>query len=175
MGFGFKIVSSRTNRTSDERGVALMELAVALPFLLILIIGVIDIGRMINQYLLLNYAVKTGVLKAMSQPSLLPGNFLSVTGNPGTLCPSSMGGPVTANTRHQNVQNEVQRLIGLTDEALKNDYCIRTGLAQTNVPSDPRFRTVDVELRAKYEAFFPLLDGMPITLSATGPYLVSGR
>jgi len=168
------VISSAPPREKNERGIALMELAVALPFLLVLIIGVIDIGRMINQYMLLNYAVKTGVLKAMSQPSLATGNFLSIGGNPGTMCPTTLGLPVTADTRHQNVQNEVLRLINLTDEALSGDYCIRTERRLSNDGTDLN-RTVDVELRAKYDAFFPLLRGMPMVLSATGPYLVDGR
>lgn len=174
MSVKFFTITSARARDENDRGIALMELAVALPFLLVLIIGVIDIGRMINQYLLLNYAVKSGVLTAMSQPSLKEGNFVTVSGSPGTMCPTTLGGPVTADTRHQNVQNEVLRLINMTDEALTGDYCIRTERRASHDGTDLN-RTVDVELRAKYDAFFPLLRGMPMVLSATGPYLVDGR
>jgi hypothetical protein len=118
--------------------------------------------------------VKTGVLTAMSQPNLTVGNFVTISGDPGTLCPSTLGAPVTDDTRHQNVQNEVVRLIGMTDEALTGDYCIRSERRASNDGTNLN-RTVDVELRAKYDAFFPLLRGMPMVLSATGPYLVDGR
>ena len=159
---------------SDERGIALMELGVAIPFFLMLIIGVIDIGRMVNQYLLLNYAVKTGVLNAMSTPGLATGSY--VKGTPNQNCPAGIGSDATADTRHQQVQERMQQVINMANEATTGTFCIRSALTLDGVDSnDPYQHTVSVEVQAKYNAFFPMLKNMPMKISATGPYLVAGR
>ncbi len=161
-------------RSSGERGIAALELLVASPFLVVLVIGVIDVGRLLNQYLLLNYAVSSGVLHAMSQPSLAVGSY--VAGTPNQVCPSGSGALATPDTRHQEVQERVRDIVNLANEALNSSYCIRSTLQiAPGFVGDPREKTVSIELVAAYHAFFPLLNGLPMTLQATGPYLLAGR
>ena len=163
------------NDNEEEAGIAILELLIASPFLFILIIGVIDIGRLINQYLLLNYAVSAGVLEAMSQPNLTPGKF--VKGTPNQICPSTVTDPVaTPDTQHQKIQERVINLVQLTDRALSGNVCVRSTLQiAPTVANDPREKTVTVEVFTDYNALFPLFNGLPIVLQSTGPYLVAGR
>ena len=159
----------------EEAGIAILELLIASPFLFILIIGVIDIGRLINQYLLLNYAVSAGVLEAMSQPNLTPGKFIK--GTPNQICPETVTGlEATPDTQHQKIQERVINLVQLTDRALSGNVCVRSTLQiAPTAANDPREKTVTVEVFTDYNALFPLFNGLPIVLQSTGPYLVAGR
>ena len=44
----------------DQRGQAMVELALILPILLLLIMGIIEIGRMYNAYLVIDHATREG-------------------------------------------------------------------------------------------------------------------
>lgn len=167
-------MNRRSDHRTGETGIAMLELLVAAPFLLVLVIGVIDVGRLLNQYLLLNYAVSSGVRFAMSQPDLAAGPF--VGGTPNQTCPTGWGAPATAQTHHQEIHERVRDIVNLANEALNTSYCIRSTLQiQPTMTDDPREKTVSIELYAAYRAFFPLLNGLPMTVRATGPYLLAGR
>lgn len=48
----------------NKRGQAMVEFALILPLLLLLILGMIDFGRVINAYLVANHASREGVRQA---------------------------------------------------------------------------------------------------------------
>lgn len=52
---------SLCRKRSDERGAAAVEFALVVPFLLLLVFGMIDFGWAINRYTVLNNATREGV------------------------------------------------------------------------------------------------------------------
>ena len=58
----------RRNRTKSERGIALVETALLLPFLVLLLFGLLDIGRLVYAKIELNEAVQEGSLWGSYDP-----------------------------------------------------------------------------------------------------------
>lgn len=52
---------ARSSRTTDDRGAAAVEMALVLPFLLVLVCGTIDFGRAYNAKVTLTHASREGV------------------------------------------------------------------------------------------------------------------
>ena len=55
----------RDRRSEHERGAALVEAAFVMPFLLVLVLGAVDFGLMINQGTLVNNATREGAREGM--------------------------------------------------------------------------------------------------------------
>ena len=55
-----------TRRT--ERGAAVIEMAIALPILVLLVLGIIDLGRLLYTQITLHEAVQEGTLYASTHP-----------------------------------------------------------------------------------------------------------
>jgi Flp pilus assembly protein TadG len=56
------MIATRPGRTRDERGAALVELAVALPMLVILLVGTLDFGRVFRSAMVVTAAARAGAL-----------------------------------------------------------------------------------------------------------------
>lgn len=135
-------------RCSDERGSAFLEFAISLPFLITVIIGVIDIGRGMREYFLLKAAVIEGAERAMSLSNL--------TGSLG--CSSG-----TYDRSHEQVHQRVEELLTLQSRALTTP-CVSSAVSSSD-------KTVMVRASAKFQAIFPLFDGVSIAAEARMPYL----
>jgi Flp pilus assembly protein TadG len=60
----------RTSRAGGDRGAAAVELALLLPFLLLLVFGIIDFGRALHAQITLTQAAREGVrLAALEKPA----------------------------------------------------------------------------------------------------------
>ena len=55
-------------RRRNEQGAALVEFAIALPLLVLLVLGIIDIGRLLYTQISLHEAVQEGTLYASTHP-----------------------------------------------------------------------------------------------------------
>ncbi|MCE9534075.1 MAG: pilus assembly protein [Planctomycetes bacterium] len=75
----------RTNRAQNRNGAAAVELAVILPFLVILIVGVWEIGRLIQLQQIMNQAARDGARLA-SQANIVTtsGAYTQIAFNTGT-------------------------------------------------------------------------------------------
>lgn len=151
-----------------SRGAVIIEFMVALPFLLLLAFSVYDIGRILNQYLLLTHAVSAGARYAAGIQGLTPA--LSET----SACPS---GGTTPDTTHGEVQKRVQELVSLQNVALQNNFCIRS--SRTTTGTSPILgiaanEFVTVQVRGAYDSILPFMKGLPIQVTATAPYLLAG-
>jgi hypothetical protein len=161
-----------------SRGAAAVEFAISLPFLAVMIIGVLDIGRALTQYLLLTEAVHQGVRYGGQLELLDPGNTnpehiysgLSAGQNCAAVAP---GGGYELIRGHRAVQNRVIQILNLNRIALKaNGLCVYTRVRDAGSIFN---RNIRVQIGAQYSSFFPLFDGLQINVQATGPYLITAR
>ena len=146
-----------------ERGGSMVEFLISIPFLLTLIIGLIDIGRGMREYFLLKNAVSSGAERAMSLADLPSGSeFFSLT------APGCTSGPHDSN--HELVHQRVESLIGLQNLALTSP-CISSQLSTTSGTSSDN--TVKVRATARFQAIFPMFNRILISAEARMPYLRS--
>ena len=175
------MLASRTSTSRSERGAAYVEFLIAAPFLFMLSCCVYDLGRVLNQYLLLTHAVNGGVRYAMGVQNLSEGAFIKQTAATQN-CDADMTGAETHNEKHAVVSERVRELVELQRDAIAADVCIQTmliGTPASGSPSSPTPRgesvadTVRVSLRAYYDGVFPLFKDFPINVAASAPYLLA--
>lgn len=150
------------HQQTTERGSALVEFLLVIPFLITILIGVVDIGCALKEYFYLRNAVAAGAEYAMSA-SPLPANAPYVTNANGN-CAGGFD-PV-----HSQVHTRIGRMIQLQNRALK-DPCIESKLFLET--GDTEDYTVKVRVTAKYDALLPTFDGIKISAEARVPYLLT--
>lgn len=134
----------------DECGIAFVEFAIALPFIAMMMVAVVDVGYALNQYMLLSEVVHQGVRVAAGEGDLSNGP---------AYCQGATGTP----------QNEVDlRVIELVErQELKfhaNSLCVTSGVS-------PSGSEVFVAASAKYRGIFPAFDSLQLNVRATAPKL----
>ena len=67
-----------TRFVGESRGQSLVETAIVLPLLLMLLIGIVDVGLSINAYLTVTNASREGVNYAIAHPSAAPSQIASI-------------------------------------------------------------------------------------------------
>lgn len=166
---------------ANESGTALSELAIALPFVVMLICGVINFGMVLERFLVLNQVCYEGVRYAASLPEL------EVTNSP--------VGPAQGYAGHDLVINRIRSLyksnlmgnltnessLSLTDQNRLISTIIRSKLSDTeNVDlgsgsSMTRNQVVEVVVTEDYEPVIPIFPFNVLTkklsVHANGPYL----
>ena len=69
----------RSSKPRDQRGVAMVEFAITLPFLLFLMLATAELGRVLDQYDTLTKAVRDGARYAASTSALGSTGLVSIT------------------------------------------------------------------------------------------------
>ena len=146
-----------------ERGASIVECAMVLPFLVVLLMGVVDIGRAVSTYLALTQVAHEAVRFAAVQPNLEQGNYSSPV-------------PVSA-VAQANVESRVRIL--LQDQELDlsaADFQLHSEFKPLPNPADgglplAQDDTVAIQLQISFETLFPLFPSLPMTVRARGPYL----
>ena len=163
----------RSNRQSaestSERGIALMEFLVAIPFLVIMSTSIIDIALVLNQYMLITNAVHAGTRMGSEYAALETGTFSGISAGQSSFCPVS----ATAPKNHGEIQARVVELINMSNRRLvPNTLCVFTGVRTGLVPAtNPKNNTIFVRIEVRYQGFFPAFNNMPIIIEASGPYV----
>lgn len=158
-------------KTRDcEKGVALIEATLAFLVLVIMLMGIVDIGRLANRYIQISRVAYEGVRYAASIATLDPYN--------------SPNGDATS-TVHNQIKLRMDDMIeGYGIDKTDPNATLRTcytGLAAdgpvncgANVANGTE-KMVVVEVGAPFEALFPLLGFVDkVNASASGPYLNAG-
>lgn len=144
----------------SERGVAIVEFVIALPFLITLTVSVVDIGRTLKEYFYLRDAVAAGAERAMAVSQLADGvTYANTTAN---------GCSGQTHATHTKIHERIIRLMGLQNKALSQP-CVTTKLTKGGTGSTRD--TVLVQASAEYQGFFPLFDGLEITAQTRVPYV----
>ena len=157
-----KVVNLRVLRTSPcaencERGTSFLELAICLPFIVILIIGTVELGRLMNDYMAVNRAVYDAARKFAS----MPGAVATLSDTSGTV-----------HSNHQIVHDRIRLLV----ERNGVDPG-RINRIQTQVVEEDGNNLVRVGVRIRFDLYFAFSKSSPLTFldgfgtRTTMPYL----
>lgn len=148
----------RAARSFRENGAALIELASISPLLLLLFLGVMDLGRALNTYIALSHIAAEGVRSAAAAGDLEGGTFISNLPSQG----EALGlGHTLIHSRVRGML-EVQHLPISAVSVTSNFNANTTG-------SDRR--TVSVAVSGEFDALLPFLGTLRIDSQKRGPYL----
>lgn len=143
----------------SERGTAITEFTISIPFLLLLTTAVCDVSLVLSQYLMISHAVHAGVRQASSYAVFDSGTFRGPSSNTG--CTASSGTPAS----HYAVQERVSELVGISNSFIdSNTLCVTTNLNTAN-------QTLVVTVDADYRPFFPGFGTFHISVEAQGPVI----
>ena len=149
----------KNRRKSFERGSSLVEFAIAAPLLLTLLLGVFDLSRAINQYMVLSQIAGEGVRSASERAGLEAGtNFVDLS-TPG----DSPG--------HYNVQSRVNNILLMQHLKINNLSIASSYSPQPDPTTGQGGRTVSVTISGMYHGIFPLFKNLQIKAQKSGPYL----
>ena len=180
-----------SNRKLGQRGVAFTELASAMPFLTLLVMGVIDFGRMMSSYVNATQVVHEGVRTSTKMASLEPcveqGNHGNLGNTPGSQfcnqkmwknlwtieseekCNKLLGG---CPKNQWFIQRRMVQLLRLSK--LPIDYSPENLSIATTFAGEDGDNTVAATITMRYLNFFSLADGVPMTVTFEAPYLYGG-
>lgn len=146
------------DRCGGERGAALVEFAFLLPFLLVITVGVIDLGRAYTTWVQLANAAHEGAVYAQTHPLAQAPN--------GANCadPNNV-------TYHALTENGTKRT-DLTVAVTPWVGCVASGPGQAINPGD----TVKVTVSKPFVPITPLLSSLigPLTISSSVTMVVQG-
>lgn len=152
----------------DERGIALTELTVMLPTLILLWIAMVDVSRMLNNYMALTQIVREGSRFASGVSSLESSSSSFQTSDEAPL-------------NHRLVRARVDALMKVAREEyslnIGDGLVIETEFFGNSAHASniaPRVETVRVRVSTQYQALFPLFDNLSISASGIAPYLIDG-
>ena len=151
-----------------ETGIAIIELAVCAPFLVLLLTAMIDIGGLLSQYVIMSDALHSGLRTASTMPNLETGEgFQGLT--PGQLGCAGSG----SSAFHTQVQQLVEDLIDQRLLWIKADsLCISTGVKRGGAyAGTSEENTAVIGVTARYDGFFPFIDDMQFEVESSGPLL----
>ena len=160
------IGSHRSNQSAPfaggERGNALIEFMISLPFLIGILTGIIDITLALKEYYFLADAVSAGAQRAMTAPNLVFGlDYASGTR-------ANCVGQTDPN--HDLIHERVEEMVTLHNRQL-TQICV---LSHREPPgATPEQNTVLVQAIASYDGFFLPFKGLTISAQARVPYLLN--
>ncbi len=157
-----------------ESGVALFEFSIVLPFLLLFIMAIWDLGRALNEYLTVSRIVYEGTRFAASVPGLETPTTVSAgvtKGETDGLINAVV--PLDVVT-HKRVRDRISQIL------VRYNIPFSDANVKTQVVKDysgggvPNF-TVTVGVRLRFRSNFPLLDQLlsQVGSESTGPYMFS--
>lgn len=160
--------SSRKSQLA-ESGVALVELSLVLPFLLIFfIVGAIEVGNMVVSYQKLNLIVNEGVRLGAKTNNLESGIVSSTD--------KDFSSVSATHPEHLGMHQRVSSLMEMQDVRYSS-FTVSSEVRTVNDCSGgvclASFEdTVSVRVTAQYDAFFPIpFDSWPISVERTSPWL----
>ncbi len=160
-----------------QKGVALVEMAIIMPVIAIIMIGLTDCGIMLTHYLTLTQIASEGVRLGTHLNSL--GNHnrgmtftCKYTGN---FCFSPPGGPVSGNTgaspeKLKPIAQRVVQLVNLEKFSFNNNFSVT--VKQVKDPTKPGNSEITVSIKARYDSFFSVFKNAPVSTTVSGPYLL---
>ena len=144
-------------RKSLQRGAALVEFALVVPLLVLMIVGVVDLGGALNSYMVLAQIAGEGVRSAGERAGLERGsNFVNLVD--GEFYPGQY-----------SVQFKVNSMLRLQDLPLSG-LTVRSAYYRNGGAGNPE-RTVAVSISGTYNGILPVFRNFPINIEKQGPYL----
>ena len=160
----FRIIRSARSSPRSERGTAITEFVISLPFIISVATSVADIAMILHQYMVLTHAVYAGARQASQSVALEEGEYTTA----GCLSGASN------TTAHELVQQKVKEIISLNVlQVQSGSLCVITSAYGAAPPPGANPRTVRVRAEARYLSFFPAFSGFRISVDAVAPYFSS--
>lgn len=139
-------------KLNSEKGVAMLEFTLIAPLMVLLMIATYDLGNALNQYLSLSRIVYEGTRYAATLPGL------EVTG-------ANTTEYVAANAdtmNHNKVRERVRNLL------IKSGFNVSAATIRTENQNN---EWVKITVSEDYNSIFGLFRTLPISVSASGPFL----
>lgn len=181
-----KVVSSAISKRDSTRGVAIVELAMIAPIILIFCIGILDVGSLLFYHARLTQMTREGVRLAAGAPALETGRCLfDEAAVPQCQCSRQGAASVACGSgAFPNQEALLTRIrnfvIGWQNREsmsfVPNSRRFAVAFQERFDPADPSLKTLDpdevgVEIGARYQAFFPLWQNKMILVRHTAPHL----
>ena len=155
-----------------QKGASMLEFSLIAPLLMVFIVNVLDLGQALFIHSTLTQIVREGVRQASIQPGLEVGLAQNLQGGCISPCMSN----------HANVHKRIAQLLSLEEQTsflrINDDppssspnFAAQRRMIQTERVNTGGGPQITVAMRVNFRAFFPLMDGMNISASHTGPYL----
>ncbi len=145
----------------------MVELTLVIPFILVVVMGVYDIGRMFLSYLALTQSVRETVRYGAGIADLEPADTIDCHSTPANQAQCANVTP-----KHLLIQNRLARLLSLQSLPIENIRYHSTFVGDAawgETGSDQE--TVRINLTATYDSFFLPFDLLPLALVESGPHL----
>ena len=142
-----------------EGGLAFQEFAIALPFLVLICTSAVDIGRALNQYLVLSEVAHQGVRFASTQYNLseMPQSEQEAC----SLIPSGHLPDSVRRVRRRIIQLVVNQNIDIDNLCVWAYRDVDTGMG----------KNVHVQVSSGFATFFPMIRELSLNVSVAAPYL----
>jgi len=166
------------NLAEDQKGASLIEFAISCPFLLLLVIGVVDCARLFNAYQAMNQIANNGVHMAATTSFLEEGSYSSDINGSG--CGSAQAAP--SGGKQKALQDKLRyfmdgQMIQSGFNLTNGSICIVSEYESTytaGMAGRPELsETVNMKVSARFKGFLPFLNDLPISADGTGAYLAS--
>lgn len=146
--------------SQSQDGIALIESAFVIFFLVALFLSIFELGRMLYAYFVLNEIATEGARLASKISSLEQGPYSSTD--------SCIG------SSHKLIHNRMLILGQLNKEYLPLQNLVVKSSCYNNNPSDPRLsNNVEIEISARYKGLFMIFDGKLLSAKEVSKYTLS--
>lgn len=161
----------RANSDRSEAGVALIEATIVLPFLILFIMGIWDLGRALGDIMTASRIAFEGSRFAGSVPGLETPTAVSGTVSKGETTGHVTDAVATNVSTHQRVRDRVSQI--LTRYNIPPEDANVSVLVVKDKTTAPGNNSVTVSIQLRFRSTFPLLDGLipQIGATSTGPYM----
>jgi hypothetical protein len=147
---------------SPDRGTALVEFCIVLPILAILLIGVMDVGNLLNHYLVLTQDAAEIARYGSGIPDLEIGRscqgYVTLPG----YCTLGNG----TGTKHQLLYDRAQRLMSISRLPM-----LPSSSFTYEIEHEASHDAVYVDINTTFKGFIPPFDNIPISVRSRSAYL----
>ena len=134
----------RAGQRRRRPGQSMVELAIAMPFMLLLLLGTIDLGRMFFDYIEIRNAVREGAAYAARHPTDTAGAQSRVTGHGSFAAGATVTGPaISGSCNSLTGSGQVTMTASRTFTPLTTSFLSRWGLGSVNLSATATMRCMN--------------------------------
>ena len=161
----------RSNSNRSEAGVALIEATIVLPFLILFIMGIWDLGRALGDIMTASRIAFEGSRFAGSVPGLETPTAVSGTVSKGETSGNIADAVATNVTTHKRVRDRISQILARYNIP-SEDVNVST-LVVKDKSGAVANNSVTITIQLRFRSTFPLLDQLipQIGATSTGPYM----
>lgn len=155
-------------KSRQQAGSALIEALITIPFLLTLVGGTLDLGRLLVQYMRVVQVASEGAKLAARQEALESGEVFTNLVN-GTHCFGEA--PERGCQQHLQTQQRIATLLNVSELNLTNLIISSSYSPTFGSGPAPERDSVLVSISARYDGLLPFIRGVNINVARRAQYL----